>query len=64
MEADASTVHLRNAAANLDVVRKLALNLFRLDTTSDLSLPRKPKHAAWNLDYLFDLLDIQPKDDF
>ncbi|GAC1437107.1 MAG: ISAs1-like element ISEc26 family transposase [Burkholderiaceae bacterium] len=61
---DASAVHLRQAAANLGVVRKLALNLFRLDTTSKLSLPRKRKHAAWKPDYLFDLLGIQPMTKF
>jgi predicted transposase YbfD/YdcC len=61
---DASAVHLRNAAANLGVVRKLALNLFRLDTKSRLSLPRKRKHAAWKPDYLFDLVGIQPKGEF
>lgn len=57
---DASAVHLRQAAANLGVVRKLALNIFRLDTSSKLSLPRKRKNAAWKPDYLFDLLGLQP----
>lgn len=38
---DASVVHLRQAAANLGIIRKLALNIFRLDTSSKLSLPRK-----------------------
>lgn len=57
---DASAVHLRQAAANLGVMRKLALNIFRLDTTSKLSLPRKRKNAAWKPDYLFDLLGLQP----
>jgi predicted transposase YbfD/YdcC len=61
---DASAVHLRQAAANLGVVRKLALNLFRLDTASKLSLPRKRKQAAWKPDYLFDLLGIQPIAEF
>ncbi|NMM28926.1 MAG: transposase [Glaciimonas sp.] len=57
---DASAVHLRQAAANLGIVRKLALNTFRLDTSSKLSSPRKRKNAAWKPDYLFDLLDLQP----
>lgn len=57
---DASAVHLRQAAANLGVMRKLALNIFRLDKSSKLSLPRKRKHAAWKPDYLFDLLGLQP----
>ena len=61
---DASAVHLRQAAANLGVLRKLALNLFRLDTASKLSLPRKRKQAAWKPDYLFDLLGMQPRAEF
>jgi predicted transposase YbfD/YdcC len=61
---DASAVHLRQAAANLGVVRKLALNLFRLDTESKLSLPRKRKHAAWKPGYLFDLLGMRPVTEF
>jgi len=57
---DASAVHLRQAAANLGIMRKLALNIFRLDVSSKLSLPRKRKNAAWKPDYLFDLLGLQP----
>ena len=60
---DASAVHLRQAAANLGVICKLALNIFRRDTNTKLSLPRKRKHAAWKPDYLFDLLGIQPASD-
>lgn len=58
---DASAVHLRQAAANLGVMRKLAMNIFRLDTNSKLSLPRKRKKAAWQRDYLFDLLGLEPR---
>lgn len=62
---DASAVHLRQAAANLGVLRKLAMNIFRLDTkNSKLSLPRKRKKAAWQPDYLFDMLDLQPLQQF
>lgn len=57
---DASAVHLRQATANLGVMRKLALNIFRLDTNNKLSLPRKRKNAAWKPDYLFNLLGLEP----
>lgn len=57
---DASAVHLRQAAANLGVMRKLALNIVRLDTSSKLSLLRKRKNAGWKPNYLFDLLGLQP----
>lgn len=61
---DACAVHLHQAAANLSLLRKLALNLFRLDTESELSLPRKRKQVAWKPDYLFDLLGMQPVAEF
>lgn len=57
---DASAIHLRQAAANLGILRKLAINIFRLDTSNKLSLPRKRKNAAWKPDYLFNLLGLQP----
>ena len=56
---DASAVHMRQAAANLGVMRKLSLNIFRLDASTKLSLPRKRKNAAWKPDYLFNLLGLQ-----
>jgi predicted transposase YbfD/YdcC len=56
---DASAIHLRQAAANLGIMRKLAINIFRLDTNSKQSLPRKRKNAAWKPDYLFNLLGLQ-----
>ena len=43
---ESCAVHLLQAAANLGVIRKLALNLFRLDTSVKLSLSRKRKNAA------------------
>jgi hypothetical protein len=55
LQRDASVVHLRPAAANLGMMRTLALNIFRLDTSSKLSSPRKRKNAAWKPDDLFDL---------
>jgi hypothetical protein len=43
---------LRNAARNFSFLRRLALNLFRADTSRSSSLPGKRKTAAYNLDYL------------
>ena len=51
---DASAIWLRNAAANF------ALNLFRLDKSNTKSLPKKRKVAAWNSQYVVDLLKLQP----
>jgi predicted transposase YbfD/YdcC len=55
---DASTVRLRNAAHNFSFLRRLALNLFRADTSRNISLPRKRKTAAWNTDYLAHVLGL------
>jgi predicted transposase YbfD/YdcC len=55
---DASAVRLRNAAHNFSFLRRLALNLFRADTSRKMSLPRKRKTAAWNPDYLANVLGL------
>lgn len=55
---DASAIRLRNAAQNFSFLRRLALNLFRADTSRTMSLPRKRKTAAWNPDYLAQVLGI------
>lgn len=55
---DASAIRLRNAAHNFSFLRRLALNLFRSDTSRKMSLPRKRKTAAWNPDYLAHVLGL------
>ena len=57
---DASAIRLRNAAANFALLRRFALNLFRLDKSRVKSLPKKRKAAAWNSQYAADLLNLQP----
>lgn len=57
---DASAIWLRNAAANFGLLRRFALNLFRLDKSNAKSLPKKRKAAAWNSQYVVDLLNLQP----
>lgn len=57
---DASAIRLRNAAANFALLRRFALNLFRLDKSRTKSLPKKRKAAAWNSQYVVDLLKLQP----
>lgn len=55
---DASAIRLRNAAHNFSFLRRLALNLFRADTSRKMSLPRKRKTAAWNTDNLAHVLGL------
>src|SRR3954453_22262284 len=45
---DASRVRDRNAARNLALLRKIALNLARADTTLKASLKGKRKYAGWD----------------
>jgi predicted transposase YbfD/YdcC len=45
---DASRVRERNAARNLALLRKVALNLARADTTLKASLKGKRKYAGWD----------------
>lgn len=49
---DASLVRPRSAAQNFSFLRRLALNLFRADTSRSISLPGKLKTAAYNPGYL------------
>ena len=57
---DASAIWLRNAAANFALLRRFALNLFRLDKSRLKSLPKKRKAAAWNSQYVVELLKLRP----
>jgi predicted transposase YbfD/YdcC len=45
---DTSRVRERNAARNLALLRKVALNLVRTDSTLKASLKGKRKYAGWD----------------
>jgi predicted transposase YbfD/YdcC len=53
---DASRVRERNAARNLALLRKVALNLARADTTLKASLKGKRKYAGWDDGFMATLL--------
>ena len=46
----------RTAARNLALLRKIALNLARADTTLKASLKGKRKSAAWDNDFMAPLI--------
>lgn len=46
----------RRAARNLALLRKIALNLVGCDRSTKASVRAKRKKAAWNDDYMFQLL--------
>jgi predicted transposase YbfD/YdcC len=56
---DASLIRMRNAARNFSFLRRLALNLFRADTSRSISLPRKLKTAAYNPEYIASALQLR-----
>ena len=53
---DDSRVRDRRAARNLALLRKIALNLVGRDRSTKASMRAKRKKAAWNDDYMFQLL--------
>src|SRR5215203_4061430 len=53
---DDSRVRDRRAARNLALLRKIALNLVSRDRSTKASMRAKRKKAAWNNDYMFQLL--------
>jgi predicted transposase YbfD/YdcC len=53
---DASRVRERNAARNLALLRRIALNLARADATLKASLKSKRKSAAWDNGFMATLI--------
>ena len=53
---DASRVRERTAARNLALLRRIALNLARADTTLKASLKGKRKSAAWDNTFMATLI--------
>jgi hypothetical protein len=49
---DESRLRDRNAAANLSVIRKIAINLVKADKTLKGSIKGKRKAAGWDNDYM------------
>ena len=53
---DYNTTRNGQAAQNLAVVRKMALNVLKADKISKISLKAKRLKAGWNEDYLLKIL--------
>lgn len=62
MKEDASTVRKDNAPENLSLLKKIVLNLLRMDTTDTVksSLRLKRKRAAWDDDLRMRFLGLSP----
>ncbi len=57
---DESRVRIGHAAENLAIVRRIALNLIRLDRSRKGSVHTKRLTAGWDHDYLLHLLALSP----
>jgi predicted transposase YbfD/YdcC len=55
---DRSRVRTGNAPANLAVLRHMAVNLLKQETTAKGGIKAKRLQAAWNEDYLFKVLQL------
>ena len=62
MKKDASTVRKDNTPENLSLLKKIVLNLLRMNTTDKVksSLRLKRKRAAWDEDLRMQFLGLQP----
>jgi predicted transposase YbfD/YdcC len=58
---DQNRVRHRCGAANLAIVRRIALNLLKQDKTLTKGISAKRKTAGWNHDYLAKILNQKPK---
>jgi len=60
---DGSTIRKDNAPQNLSLLKKIVLNIIRLDTTNKTkaSLPLKRKAAAWDDDLRINVLGLSKR---
>jgi predicted transposase YbfD/YdcC len=56
LNEDAHCVHHPQAAQNLSILRKIVVNVLQMDKTPKKSKKKKIKNAAWNDDFLKNLL--------
>lgn len=57
---DACRTRIENAAENLNIIRKITMNLLRQETSTKRSIPKKRYMAALYPEYLATVLGLQP----
>ena len=55
---DANRTRTDNSAENLSIVRRIALNLLKAETTLKVGIAAKRKAAGWNKEYLETVLKL------
>lgn len=56
---DLCNVRTDHAAENFSLVKKMALNLLKADTSEKLGIPNKRKLAGWSAEYLLKILGVK-----
>ena len=56
---DLCKVRTDHAAENFSLVKKMALNLLKADTSEKLGIPNKRKLAGWSPEYLLKILGVK-----
>jgi predicted transposase YbfD/YdcC len=56
---DLCKVRTDHAAENFSLVKKIALNLLKADTSEKLGVPNKRKLAGWSPEYLLKILEVK-----
>jgi hypothetical protein len=56
MGEDATRTRAGESAQNLALIRKMALNLLRRETSVSVGIAAKQKRAGWDHDYLLKIL--------
>jgi len=59
---DESRIRIGHAAENIALVRKLALNLLRKDTSIKVGIKAKRMNAAWDNEYLLKVLGVEKQE--
>ena len=57
-DEDSNRTRSGNSAANLAIVRHIALNLIKGESSSKVGVKTKRAKAGWNTDYLLKILGI------
>ena len=58
---DQSRARMKNAAENLAILRHIALNILKKETTKRRGIKGKQNNAGWDMAYLLKLLAIEPQ---
>ena len=56
---DLCKIRTDHAAENFSLVKKMALNLLKADTSEKLGVPNKRKLAGWSPEYLLKILGVK-----